>query len=501
MTFIINRWVRGEDFIGREPLLETIRQRTHKATWVLGNRRVGKTSLLRQIEWLCKQAQWPDQMPLFWDMQGAANPSGLKDSFLESLEDDETFLEELGLDVDALEALSFSEIINRFRRKVKGRREGRVLLLIDECEELVDVAVEEPGVLSSFRKLTHTPGLSIVMAGSLRLMDLDESASRTSPFLPDYLPPLLLGPFTAEEGQSLLVKNGVEAETARGIHELCLGNPHLLQMVGEHLSRAGNLDDALSELLRDKVLHYFYKSNFQCLPEELRNAWTTRRAADSLRALTPDHPHFPYAEQASLLCREPDGMPRVAPLLILAETGKLDRGNRDPAPAGPETHPTDHAAPAAELVDALVRRRTPLAVLPVHDPRQTDQKWLEQYKEPPNLSLMASLGEPAAKIHEVLDGASPEYVHGKQADARTLVYLTGLWLYRRYLNASPFADIGDPWQRAGAIGDRDVPLPRLGEAGEIPGRTAMVLLRALKARPEQRYADTRSLLADLGEDS
>ena len=53
MTFIFNRWVRGDDFFGRRQLLQAIRGRRYKPTWVLGNRRVGKTSLLRQIEWLC----------------------------------------------------------------------------------------------------------------------------------------------------------------------------------------------------------------------------------------------------------------------------------------------------------------------------------------------------------------------------------------------------------------------------------------------------------------
>lgn len=499
MTFIINRWVRGEDFIGRETLLETIRQRAHKATWVLGNRRVGKTSLLRQIEWLCKQKRWSGPMPLFWDMQGSATLEGLKDSFLESLEDDEVLAERLELDMDALEELSFYEVINKFRRKVKSQRDRPVLLLIDECEELVDVSAGEPGVLSVLRKLTHTPSLSIVMAGSLRLMDVDESHSSTSPFLPDYLPPLLLGPLSPRESEKLLVRHELNQEMARRIYGLCLGNPHLLQVVGEHLSRAGNLEDALAELVRDNVLHYFYKSNFQCLPVELRSAWAEGRSTELLRSLAPDHPHFPYLEQASLLRGEPDGGIVVAPLLILVETGKLSlepphRQRAAPAPRSVED------SGAAELLKAMHNRQAPLAVLPVHEARLADGEWLLEYKDPPNLSLMASLGESAAQIHEVLDGASPEYVNGKPPNARTLVYLAGLWLYRHYLGVSPFAELTDPWQRAGAIGDRDVPIPVAGEgSSEIPARTAMVLVRALKARPDQRYADSKAMMADLME--
>jgi len=77
MSFTTNRWVRDEDFFGRQELLSALRKRGGKAAWVLGNRRVGKTSLLRQIEWLCKKGHWPETIGLYWDLQGAATTEGL----------------------------------------------------------------------------------------------------------------------------------------------------------------------------------------------------------------------------------------------------------------------------------------------------------------------------------------------------------------------------------------------------------------------------------------
>ena len=132
MSFILNRWVRGDDFYGRTDLLETLRKGNKKTTWVLGNRRVGKSSLLRQIVWLCGQGEWGEVDALYWDLQGAANAEGLKESFLECLEDNEDLTDDLGLDIDNLEDLAFGDVLNKFRRKVKSRRGRRFLLLIDE---------------------------------------------------------------------------------------------------------------------------------------------------------------------------------------------------------------------------------------------------------------------------------------------------------------------------------------------------------------------------------
>ena len=500
MSFVFNRWVRGNDFFGRAPLLRLVRDRQNRATWILGNRRVGKTSMLRQIEWLCRRDQWTGSVALYWDLQGAGNTEGLKESFIEALEDAEELADDLNLDIDELEDASFGDVMRKFRRAIKNHEAENFLLLIDECEELVEVAATDPAVLSVFRKLSHSRGCRLIMAGSMRLMDLDESNSRTSPFLPDFLPPMLLGPFEENECLELLAHNEIDDEAAREIYRLTLGNPHLVQVMGEHFQRIGDMHKVLAALERDKICHYFFKSNFLCLPESMR-AWLEEGGAVSnLAQMTPDDTNLPFAVQSSLIAIRSDGSLRVSPLLEMVE------GVKTPAKPVIPKAPASAQAPVAEPapppfpnpVPFLRRRETPLLCLSPECLGCTDPEELVEAQNPPSLSMISAMDESDARLHEILAGASPEYVMGQSADERTAVYLAGLFLFHRYLKKGAFAEIEDPWDRAGKIGDSDVPLQAdLIREAEMPAKLAMVLVRALAADPNNRYQSLDAMDKDL----
>jgi len=495
MSFTTNRWVRDEDFFGRQELLSALRKRGGKAAWVLGNRRVGKTSLLRQIEWLCKKGHWPETIGLYWDLQGAATTEGLKDSFLECLEDAEEVSAELDLDIDEMEGLSFNAVLGKFRRKLKSRKGSRLLLLIDECEELVDVARDEPQVLNSFRKLTQGDfPLSLILAGSWRLMELDESQTRTSPLLPDFLPPLLLGPLDWPSVSGLLLRNGCAEEVARSIYDLSFGNPHLVQVIGEHYTRIGDMELVLAELKRSHILRSFFQSNFQCLPPDLRPWWAAGRASAQLAAMRADDPHFAHAAQSCLVRLGADGALEVSPLLLLLESGTesvtvVPAAGNPPAALDEET---------ALLIGELGSRKVALSVLPAAFLLQGDANALKAAANPPTPNLLASLGESRENIHAFLDGASPEYCLARNPDEQTAVYLCGLLLYRRALGRAAFQDMEDPWQRADAIACKDVPIdPAAAAAAGLNSNLAMIIMRCLKAEPNHRYRGLDALARDL----
>ena len=499
MTFTFNRWVRGEDFYGRAQLLADIKQRGARPTWLLGNRRVGKTSTLRQIEWLCRKGDWPGMTALYWDLQGAGSVDGLKEALLEALEDAEEVTDALGLDIDALEDLSFVDLINRFRRKVKSL-DGSFLLLIDECEEIVDVAGQDPGILASFRKLSHTRSCGIIMAGSLRLMDLDETASRTSPFLPDFLPPVLLGPFSEEESISLLTNNELSVEGAKKVHDLTFGNPHLTQVLGEFAHRLGNLEQALFDLNRDKVCDYFFQSNFQCMPEHMRNWWKDKQAVAQLKNIQATDPNLPYLEQASII-RNLDGQLQISPLLEMAEKDAI------PTPAAaPRTIPQSHATkpqsqPKSDqsivtFLNTLKTKSTELSVIPMDRLKSGD---IQDLTNPEALNDLAAKDTSANEILEILRGASPEYTLDQKPDERTAVYLAGLFLHYKWLNSGLFQDIKDPWLLSGAIADQDgVITPDQVKHSELAPQRAMIIMRCLMAKPAMRYASIDDLAKDLG---
>ncbi|MCB1049626.1 MAG: hypothetical protein KDC71_03425 [Acidobacteria bacterium] len=319
MSFMTNRPVRGQDFFGRQSILKEIQKRVGRPTWVLGNRRVGKSSLLRQIEWLCDQKHWAGIHALYWDFQGAGSSEGLKESLLECLESKSQILDAFDLDIDDLEKYSFPELLTKIRRRFKGK--GQFVFLIDEVEELVDISQREPQTLGALRKIQEPGSLSLIITGSRRLMELDESGALTSPLLPDFLPPLLLGPFQETETQQMLAAGKIPQETAHQIHQLTFGNPHLTNHLAERYLQLGSLDLATKSIMQDKVLNYFFQSNFSCLPHRYMEAWRSRKSTDLLQSIVPAHRDFPYLQQSVLIRAISESSVEVNPLLQLEEAG------------------------------------------------------------------------------------------------------------------------------------------------------------------------------------
>ena len=66
----VDRWVRGSDFCGRTAHISEILDGPRDSLWILGTRRIGKTSLLRHVELLAEEAAEGGYVPLFWDLQG-----------------------------------------------------------------------------------------------------------------------------------------------------------------------------------------------------------------------------------------------------------------------------------------------------------------------------------------------------------------------------------------------------------------------------------------------
>ncbi len=392
--------------------------------------------------------------------------------------------------------MSFFDVLNKFRRKVKSLRGKRFLLLIDECEELIDIAANEPNLLNSFRKLSQADfSLAIVLAGSSRFTDLDESESRTSLFLPDFLPPLRLGPFSNEETISLLTREGIDEQNAQQVHDASFGNPHLVQVLGEYISRLGSFENAMKEVKKGKIGEYFFQSNFQCLPLPQRGWWKSGEALARLAELTPNESILPHMEQSCIIRITEQEEIQISPLLKLITEGALPSLQvvPDKPEKATEQTPPPCPLPAQTLLDWARKSPNHLLVLPAEEePDPSDAI------NPPGLSMMASMAEPRDKLLAILDRASPEYVLGQNPTERTAVYLVGLAIYRHYFAGSPFSNFSDPWERAGAISEKDVTINADQAKRPLDTRTAMVLVRCLKASPKGRYSRLEILASDLG---
>ena len=105
----------------------------------VGARRLGKTSLLKELEYRVQQSRRTPFVPLYWDLQGSGDARGLADGLLGSVEDSEAFRRATDVAVEDLEGLAVADMLTTLVRRTV-RSGWRLLLLVDEAEELLTVA-------------------------------------------------------------------------------------------------------------------------------------------------------------------------------------------------------------------------------------------------------------------------------------------------------------------------------------------------------------------------
>jgi hypothetical protein len=183
VPYIVGRWVRDRNHYGRQRLFTYLLNSDDTAVWVVGSRRIGKTSLLRQLEFLTDTAE-SSQVPLFWDMQGCATSSDLSFELFMAMEDEAERFAAVGVDVAELQGLDALVILRRLARGLAAQGKT-LLLLIDEAEVLINIAAGEPGWLARLRKVIQDGHLRTILTSTKLLAQLNEITAgwETSPFL------------------------------------------------------------------------------------------------------------------------------------------------------------------------------------------------------------------------------------------------------------------------------------------------------------------------------
>ncbi|HHW87984.1 MAG TPA: AAA family ATPase [Chloroflexi bacterium] len=183
IPYIVGRWVSAHHHYGRQRLFAYLLDTPDTAIWVVGARRMGKTSLLRQLELLTSQ---PDSelTPLVWDLQGCETSGDLSAELYLALEDVSERFVALGVNVRDLEGLDALMILRRLTRTLSSQGR-RLLLLIDEAEALINVARTEAAWLARLRRALQDPQQKTIIASTKLLVQLNELTTDwpTSPFL------------------------------------------------------------------------------------------------------------------------------------------------------------------------------------------------------------------------------------------------------------------------------------------------------------------------------
>ena len=198
--FIAGSWVGPETSSAAATSLRDVLEGERDSLWVVGARRLGKTSLLKELEYRVQESRETPFAALYWDLQGSADARGLADNLLGSVEDSESFRRASDVSVESLEGLPVADMLTTLIRRTV-RSGWRLLLLVDEAEEFLTVARTDAGVLPRLRRVFQKgPEVRTVLTSTKRLARIDERTDiATSPFLQGFIPPLYLTPL-ADDG-------------------------------------------------------------------------------------------------------------------------------------------------------------------------------------------------------------------------------------------------------------------------------------------------------------
>ena len=289
--YTIGGWVSGQRYYGHHDLRQYILLGSDNYIWVIGSRRVGKTSLLRQLD----QQGRKDYLPIYWDMQGCVTADDLRDELVFALEDRAEQWERLGVDLAAIAKEDAANVLRKVCRQAE-KEDVRILLLIDEPEALIEMAQSEPAAIQRLRAAFQRPAnLRVVMASTKSLMRLHEITQDwpTSPFLYDFAP-LYLDGLEPEEAEKLVRQQQrnpvrVSPDAIRRIHVYTGDHPYLLQWLCYHLYRP---DHSLrmprkQDVVVDASLASLFRLQFQLLsPAERKILMHLTETSDDLAGVT-----------------------------------------------------------------------------------------------------------------------------------------------------------------------------------------------------------------------
>jgi hypothetical protein len=241
--YIVGAYVTAREHYGREEVIEALLEGGARAHWIVGNRRVGKTSLLRQLELLAVRRG--RLVPLCWDMQGCASYAELGATLAEAVADHADRFAPLGLPPALADEKDALTLLAHLRRLV-ARSSRELLLLCDETEALMKICEREPVAMQRLhRALTGGAGVRTVMASTREIYRLYDVCRDwpTSPFLGGFDMSITLGSLSPADAKNLILQTQAPrggrmkapAAAVAAIRDATNGHPLLLQLLCSRL--------------------------------------------------------------------------------------------------------------------------------------------------------------------------------------------------------------------------------------------------------------------------
>lgn len=266
--------VSGDDFYDREDEIKRLLERkTH--TLIIGARRLGKTSLLRELE-----RRITDETPhicVYLTTEVFRNVSGMRQWLIRECNKSKNRIAFQSLGIDDNFWRSNLELFEMLRQICDHLARKRLLLfvLVDEVNVLTDFAdnfLEE--MWHSFFSCQEIKWIFAGSQNSYILRDMEKPWLRGNSFLTEFSS-ITLGSLSDDDANLLIRQshssNPLRAETGviEKIRELTFNQPYLIHLLCYELYRDGVLEpiaaDALEETLKQCINNNYFKDSFDKL--------------------------------------------------------------------------------------------------------------------------------------------------------------------------------------------------------------------------------------------
>lgn len=296
--------VRGPNFYGRTALIRTVLDGNDRAVWVVGNRRIGKTSLLRRLEEL---ANADGRIAFHISMEASDTLDDLAQGFVDDMDTGDGRLGRLGLATTDIQGRMPHAILRILDRQARERG-VEVLLLLDESEALIRIAERDgDAMLKDIRReIQRSEALRVVLAATKRLEELNDLCRTwdTSPFLYG-VTPRYLGRLERAETVALIcqAQSSASYQVAEAVADAVIaatdGHPFLTQWLCDRLwTEQGLRAPTVDDLIPDANLIDLFQRDYNHLAPIERRILRCLASVESL-------------DEAGLLTHLDNGIPAV----------------------------------------------------------------------------------------------------------------------------------------------------------------------------------------------
>lgn len=270
--YIVGSAVIGDRFYGREALIDKVLTSRREHFCLMGNRRIGKTSFLRQLEFLIKR-DYSHLIGLYWNLQSCLVEADLSEQLKNGLLDAEARLDDIGIAYDQLETSEDLFALMQLLKRGVTAAKKKLLLLVDEAEALIDVGRRDTNLLGKLRAVMQdSTFVRTTLCAARHLSEVNQIDLGGPRFLQGFEPVLFVSSLRDVDADALIAQSHtggglqVSSEIATEIKEKTNRHPYLIQSICAYLyDHEMNLPKACDYVMQQGMAEKAFADDYRYL--------------------------------------------------------------------------------------------------------------------------------------------------------------------------------------------------------------------------------------------